>query len=352
MSGISFERLSSDFMICNPYKDFSEELHRVEIRRDPLLGDSSIYNPFLKDKARFFFGDNDPELIRKLVEESSGTCIFCGEKIGKNTPRYPSTLLAEGRIRLGEALLFPNLFSIGKYHPVVSLSKAHFLKLSEFSSQLIGNGLAAASKFLKTVYHADTSVSYAVINANYLFPAGASLVHPHLQMLITPVAYSYHERLIEACNTYHQKFGSCYHSDLIAEEKKTGLRYIAQQGGWHWMTAFSPMGSNEVIAVHEGEGDFALLSDADLRSLSYGISKVLSFYEVLGHLSFNYSIFSLRKSHPKEGFRCLLKLINRQNLYKNYRNDDYFLQKMLQSELIINLPEELAEKLRSFFVKA
>jgi galactose-1-phosphate uridylyltransferase len=352
MSGIVFESLSSDFTIKNPYKDYSEEQHRVEIRKDPLLGDTSIYNPFLKDKARFFFGDNDPELIRKLVEDSAGTCIFCGEKVEKNTPCYPPGLLPEGRIRVGEALLFPNLFSIGKYHPVVSLSKAHFLKLSEFSPELIGNGLAAASQFLNRIYSVDPSVPYSVINANYLFPAGASLVHPHLQMLVTPVAYSYHGRLIEACNTYYQKFGSCYHADLIDEEKKTGLRYITQQGGWHWMTAFSPMGSNEVIAVHEGEGDFALLSDEDLRSLSDGISKVLSFYEDLGHLSFNYSIFSLRKSHPKEGFRCLLKIINRQNLYQNYRNDDYFLQKMLQSELIINLPEELAEKLRAFFRKA
>ncbi len=351
MSGIAFESLSSEFTIKNPYKDFFEEQHRVEVRKDPLLGDTSIYNPFLKDKARFFFGDNDPELIRKLADESSGTCIFCGERIEKNTPRYPSNLLPEGRIRVGEALLFPNLFSIGKYHPVVSLSKAHFLKLSEFSPELLGNGLAAASQFLTRVYTTDSSVPYSVINANYLFPAGASLVHPHLQMLITPVAYSYHGRLSEACDTYYQKSGSCYHADLIDAEKKEGLRYIAQQGGWHWMTAFSPMGSNEVIAVHEGEGDFALLADADIRSLSDGISKVLSFYEDLGHLSFNYSIFSLRKSHPKEGFRCLLKIINRQNLYQNYRNDDYFLQKMLQSELIINLPEELAGKLRALFKK-
>jgi len=36
----------------------------------------------------------------------------------------------------------------------------------------------------------------------------------------------------------------------------------------------------------------------------------------------------------------LLKIINRQNLYPNYRNDDYFLQKLLQSELIIDLPEQ------------
>jgi galactose-1-phosphate uridylyltransferase len=349
MSRIVFENMSSFLKIKNPYKDFSEEQHQVDIRRDPLLGDTSVYNPFLKDKAKFFFGDNDPSLIKKLVEESAGTCIFCPDKVEISTPCYPSKLLPEGRIRVGESLLFPNLFSIAQYHPVISLSKAHFLKLSEFSPELIGNGLTAASKFLKTVYSHDQTVSYAVINANYLFPAGASLVHPHLQMLVTPVAYSYHERLIEACDSHYRKSGSFYHADLIDEEKKKGLRYITQRGGWHWMTAFSPMGSNEVIAVHEGEGDFSLLSDSDLKNLSQGISRVLSFYENLGHLSFNYSLFSLRKSQPKEGFLCLLKIINRQNLYPNYRNDDYFLQKMLQSELIINLPEELALKLRDYF---
>ncbi|MBF0506921.1 MAG: hypothetical protein HQL09_08795 [Nitrospirae bacterium] len=43
------------------------------------------------------------------------------------------------------------------------------------------------------------------------------------------------------------------------------------------------------------------------------------------------------------------KIISRQNLYPDYRNDDYFLQKLLHSELIINLPEELAFKLRGYF---
>jgi len=90
------------------------------------------------------------------------------------------------------------------------------------------------------------------------------------------------------------------------------------------MTAFSPTGSNEVNAIHEDEGDFGLLSEEDIKNLSYGISRVLAFYENLGHLSFNYSLFSVRRSSSEEGFRCLLKIINRQNLCPNYRNDDLF----------------------------
>ncbi len=349
MSKIRFEISGTNLTLLNPFRDFSEEVHTVEVRRDPLLGDISVYNPCLKDKVKFFFGDCDSGLVEKLIEDSAKNCIFCGDMVEKSTPRYPSNLVPEGRIRIGEALLFPNLFPIGKYHSVIRLSNAHFLKLSEFRPAIIENGLKAAQTFINLVYAHDPLASYAAVNANYLFPAGATLVHPHLQMLITPTAYSYHERLIRASQAYYQEHGSEFYPDLIEEEKRLGERYVAHRGAWHWLTAFSPMGNNEVIAIHEGESDFGLLSESDLATLAKGISRILSFYESHGHLSFNYSIFSGRDASSQNGFRCLIKIINRQNLYPNYRNDDYFLQKLLHSELIINPPEDLALELRGFF---
>ena len=349
MSKIAFDSVERTFTILNPQADFKEETHCVVVRRDPLLGDTSVYNPFLENKARAFFGENDVALIEKLAQESAKTCVFCGDRIEKSTPRYPTELIPSGRIRVDEALLFPNLFSIGQYHAVVALCRAHFLKLSAYEPILIENGLMATQQFLKSVYARDESALFTTVNANYLFPAGASLVHPHLQMIITPLAYSYHARMLEACRNYYGTNGSAYHSDLIAEEKKTGVRYIADRGRWSWLTAYSPMGSNEIMAVHQEESDFVRMDTDDLRELAYGISKVLALYESLGHLSFNYTIFSVRQPHHRQGFRCLLKIVNRQNLYANYRNDDYYLQKMLQTELIINLPENLAGKMRSMF---
>lgn len=349
MAKISFESVSSTFTVLNPFNNFAAEEHQVEVRKDPLLGDTSVYNPFLKDKAKLFFGENDGELIKKLAEDSARTCIFCGENVVQKTARYPSDLIPEGRMRAGEAILFANAFSVGKYHPVIALSKAHFLKLSEFSPDLLTDGFKASQGFLRSVYSKDPSAVYATVNANYLFPAGASLVHPHLQMLITPVAYSYQARLLDASRLYHEKNGSSYFDDLIREEKRINSRSIAQKGGWHWVAAFSPMGSNEIMAVHERETDFGSLSESDLRDLSYGISKVLFFYEGLGRLSFNFALFSVKKGAEAKGFRSVFKIISRQNLYANYRNDDYFLQKMLQSELIFNLPEELADRLRPIF---
>jgi galactose-1-phosphate uridylyltransferase len=197
------------------------------------------------------------------------------------------------------------------------------------------------------VYAYDPGAVYASVNANYLFPAGASLVHPHLQVLAGPVAYSFQARLEEAAVTYYEKNGSSYFTDLAEEERKRAVRYIAQKDKWHWLAAFSPAGTNEIIALHDTAADFGTLTDADLKDLTFGISRVLSCYEAIGHLSYNYTLYS-KKNGEKDGLRCFFRIITRQNLYPNYRNDDYFLQKMFHAELIITPPEELAEKARSF----
>ena len=349
MSKIQFESTDSPLTILEPSKGFAEGLHTVVVRRDPLLGDTSVYNPFLKDKAKLFFGENDPDLLRQLIESSRKACFFCGESVTNSTPKYPSALVPEGRIRSGEAILFPNLFSIAKYHAITALSRAHFLALSEFTPAVVADGLSVNQEFLNAVYRDDTSVPFTIVCANYLFPAGASLVHPHMQTLVSPLPYSYHNRLVTACRVYYQEEGSAYHTDLVAAEKEIGLRYIAQMGRWHWIASFSPMGSNEVLAVHEQESDFARLTKEDIKDLSCGISNILAFYESLGHLSFNYALYSVKESAGKEGLRCIIKMITRQNLYTNYRNDDYFLQKLLHSELIITLPEELTLKIKEFF---
>ncbi len=352
MAMITFESFRSGVNILNPFNEFTEETHTVEVRKDPLLGNYSIYNRALKDKSKFFFKDCDAQLIEKLIEESARTCLFCGNRLETNTPQYSRSLVPQGRIRVGEAVLFPNLYPLGKYHSVIVLSDAHFLKLSDFSPQIIGGGLRAAHRFVKAVYPADSDAKFTAINANYLAPAGATFVHPHLQMLITPQAYSYHERLLQACDSYRKRNNSIYHLDLVRQERETGLRYIAQRGRWHWLSVFSPMGLNEIMSVHESEHDFGLLDEDDLTALARGISDVLGIYARLGHLSFNYSILSARGSSNAEGFRCVVKMVCRQNLYPNYRNDDYFLQKLLHTETIINLPEDLAPLARKHFEEA
>ncbi len=349
MGAIVFEKTASTFRILNPYHDFAPEEHRVEVRKDPLLGDTSVSNPYLNDKARVFFGENDPGLIAALAHDSAENCIFCGENAATRTACYPSDIIPGGRIWKGNAVLFSNLFSLGAYHPVIALCGKHFLKLSEFPPALLADGFEAAQEFLRLVYCRDETAVFSSVCQNYLLPAGASLVHPHLQMLVTPTAYSYHARMMAACRRYYERNGTAFHDDLVAEERRIDERYVAQLNSWHWLAAFSPLGSNEFTAIHGTAADFESLPPEDLFDLSAGITKVLLLYERLGHVSFNYALYSVQEGEHDEGQRCVFKIVSRQNLYPNYRNDDYFLQKMLQTELIFNLPEELSVQLRALF---
>lgn len=59
MPGIRFDSSESELVFLNPFNDFAEETHTVTARRDPLLGNISVYNPRLRDKVKFFFGDCD-----------------------------------------------------------------------------------------------------------------------------------------------------------------------------------------------------------------------------------------------------------------------------------------------------
>ncbi len=349
MAKITFETTEAKTRILNPLKGFDEEQHRVEVRRDPLLGHRSVYNARLKEKVKFFFGDCDEKLIGEMVASSARTCPFCPERLEMSTPKFPSDVIPEGRLRSREAVVFPNLYPIGKYHAVISLTDTHFLKLSQFTPSLIENGLGLARQFVNIVYARDPEALYGAVNANYLFPSGATLVHPHLQLLVTPEPFTHHEDLIRAGERYYKAHGTSYFLDLVSEEEAIGLRYVANKGAWHWIAAFSPMGMNEIVAIHESEADFGNLSDTDLIDLAYGVSRVLHLYESLGYLSFNYSLMSVRAPRFRESCRCFLRMINRQNLYLNYRNDDYFLQKILQSDFIMNTPEDLAVRLREWF---
>lgn len=348
MSKIKFKSYIERGTFLNSFKGYAEETFDVQVRFDPLLKSTSIYSRLLKGKSKTIYGEVDEKLIEEMVVESEKNCILCEKRIENSTPKYPKELIEEGRIQKGEALLFPNLFPIAKYHAVISLSKSHFLRPSQISEELMKDALSAVQSFVQAVYKKDESSLYMTLSANYLFTAGASIVHPHLQLLITTIPYSYMGTLLKALQDYFEENHTNYYNDLIEEEKKINERYIFQRGNWHWLIPFSPTGNNEILAIHESISDFGELSLEEIRDLSSGISEVLTFYESLGFMSFNFSLLSLRNPLDNKGFNCFLKMITRQNPYKNYRNDDYYLQKILNSDLILTLPEELAEDFRNF----
>jgi len=342
MTEIRFEMHEGELELLNPMLDFQPDRQRVQVRRDPLLGHTAVYNPALRDKARTLFGETDRGWLEQLVAASAERCIFCPGRQDK-LPKYPPGLVPEGRIQVGEALLFPNLFSLARYHAVVAVSEAHFLQLREFTTTRVGNALLSMQRFMTAIARTEESARFATLNANYLFPAGASIIHPHFQLLAGPQAYGHHAMLLAAWRAHLDRTGSFYADDLVRAERQRGERYIGGRGGWHWLAAYAPLGNLEIQAFHESVADFTRLDEAAINALAEGIAATLGLYEELGYLSFNFSLYAQRQEDAS-GARLFLRLITRQNPAPGYRCDDYFLQKLLQSDVILMPPEELARQ--------
>ncbi|MFQ6124667.1 MAG: hypothetical protein ACE5R6_08700 [Candidatus Heimdallarchaeota archaeon] len=348
MPQIRFESYRKESRFISPLKDYQEDVHLIEYRRDPLTGTMSIVGHNLEDKKKMFFGATDQELIQKVTQESQASCFMCPDKVTTITPKYPKEFLPQERITTGEATLFPNLFPLSEFHAVCALSHAHYLNLRDFTPELLSDGIQSCLEFIRYIFSMK-KVKYITINSNYLFPAGASVIHPHLQVVGGDSPYTFLTQIFDGSQRYFKKTHSNYWEDLITTEKATRERYIGRTGSIEWLASFSPIGANEVQGIVKKKSNFLELTSAETQSLGVGLSKILTFYETEGYSTFNFTIYSGPLGKAVEWFWCNVRIISRPNIYKNYRADDYFFQKLLGTEIVIIRPETIAEKLKTIF---
>ncbi len=349
MGEIGFERRQQTARFHNPLKGGEVDEQEIEVRVDPLMRHQSIFNAALSDKTSILFPPTDKEYLEQRAEETKPQCFLCDGKWRQMTPRYPQTILPEGRLVKNDVVLFPNLFPLAAHHAVVMLGDEHFRPLNEFPASMIADALSVSLQFIQRCYRADPGAVHFTINANYLFPAGSSVLHPHLQILGSPFAGTHERTLLENSRRYFEEQGSCYWLDLAATEKRMQDRWLGELQGTCWFTAYAPLGVNEVNAITPDARTFLDWGDAEINGMAQGMAKTLDTYFHLDFSTFNFSCYSAPLPGENPGFRCLLRLINRQNVAPHYRADDYYFQKLLGNEIIIHTPEHLASVLRKQF---
>ncbi len=349
MAGIQFESWEQHARFHNPLKGGELDAQRIEVRRDPLTGHQSIFNEGLEDKVSILFPETDYGYLEKRAEETLGSCFLCDGRWRTTTPRYDSELIAEGRLVKGEAVLFPNLFPLSAWHAVVMVGNRHFRTLDDFPVSLLRDAFSVSLELIRRCHKAEPGIGYFTINANFLSPAGASVFHPHLQILGSPRPGTHHTLLLEQSTNYRRESGSCYWHDLVEKERELGLRRLGSLGSSEWFTAFSPVGANEVNAVWPDRGHFLEWGDEDIEAMAQGVSRALRAYHAMKFSTFNFSCFSGALGRVSPEFRCFLRLINRQNVTPHYRTDDYYFQKLLKNEIIVKRPEALASFMRGYF---
>jgi galactose-1-phosphate uridylyltransferase len=245
-------------------------------------------------------------------------------------------------------VLFPNLVPYSQYAAVAVFSQRHWLALNGFTPQILFDNLSVAVDYVRKVHAFDLRAENCAYNINYLYPSGGSLPHPHAQVYIDPHPTTLMRLQREASIAYWTAHGRAYWEDLAETEEARGLRFVARVGRTRWITAFAPIGFNEVQAVVSGCETFLDLTEDDVNALSAGISRVLQWYELTGYNSFNLALYSGPLKNSR-GWCVHLSMITRTAMLPYYRSDAMHMERLHWEAAVDRSPERIADDLRAHF---
>jgi UDPglucose--hexose-1-phosphate uridylyltransferase len=326
------ERLVAEFL--DPRNGFERSSVPLEIRRDPLTGQSCRLLPEGSFPPP---AHHDLELLDRQTRES---CPFCGARVECETPRFPTEIWPDGRIRRGEAILFPNLVPYAKWSSVSIYSpQRHLLPLDELAPALLADNLATQIDFARAVTAHDPSSAWISINANHLPPSGSSVFHPHLQGSANPDPTTMQRLLAAVAPTTVR--------DYVKTERDLGERFVASADGVEWLAAFAPLGPAEIRAFLLDTVSPTDLDERLVLTLARGISAALRAYAGLGFESFNLALYGAPPT--TRGYALSLRLVARA-YYGPARRSDAMWSERLHWEAATDLaPERVAELARSAF---
>jgi len=315
--------------ILDPRRDYQPTPTSVEVRWDPLIGYSSRIVA-----GASFLPPSDFDL-EAFGRQTSETCFFCAPRLEAATPKFPSGLIPEGRIRRGEAVLFPNIQAYTLYSSVSVYSpNLHYMPLKAVSAPIVADNLGAQVEFLARAARHDPTAPWAAINANHMLPSGSSLFHPHMQGSLDRHPTMVQELLARVPADRFR--------DYLDTEKQLGQRYLGRLGSVEWLTSFAPFGFNELRAFVPAVASPAQLSEAHVQDLAEGIARALRFYAELGYECFNLAVYG---APPEtDGHMLSLRLVCRSNLQPLYRSDVAYFERMHWQAMVDSTPEELAQR--------
>lgn len=340
--GIIFRKTDEIIRFMNPSNDFAPDEIPIEIRFDPLTGQTSrIFDLDYKPPEK-------PDLTKLAEKTKESFCPFCPEYIEEVTPLFPEELIPEGRIRMGEAIVFPNLLPLDRYPGVCAISKRHYVAIEEFTPEILKNAFKACIALIESVADYDPEVNYFNINWNYLPPAGSSIVHPHLQVNCGRIPTRQFLLQMESSFNYYLENGTDFWNDYIKAEKELKERVIGDIGSTFWTLNYAPQTVLPdfwcLFPYHDtliGSGDEVL------EDFIKGLISAINYFSAEGLYSFNVTMFTGRKS---DHFRVNARISPRTLLQKIGNSDQTYYQVLHREPSSMKPPEKIREQVLTFFM--
>jgi UDPglucose--hexose-1-phosphate uridylyltransferase len=227
-----------------------------ELRRDPITGDWVIIAGERAKRPQDFASHlpaNEPQ--------SASVCPFCPGNEGLTPPevlafrppgserdrpgwwvrvipnKYPA-LAVEGNLNKAGLGMYDWMNGVGA-HEVIIETPDHARQLPHLDARQVEDVLwAYRARYLDL--KKDPRLKYILIFRNHGRVAGASLSHPHSQLVATPMVPGEVAAELEGARRYESYRDRCVYCDILRQETNEGSRLVAENGSF---IAFEPYAS-------------------------------------------------------------------------------------------------------------
>jgi len=252
-------------------------------------------------------------------------------------------------MRRGEALLFPNLFPYDDVSAIVSMQREHMAPMHSLRADMIADAFLLARDFIAASAAGMAGVeTFGIVTWNYMPPAGASQVHPHLQVVVTDTPGNALRRELDAETRFLERQGVAWPQALLAAERDARERLVLEEGFISWWVPFCPTGMmGDARALFAGRATLGECSDDEIRTFASSLARLAAAYARLGHWSFNLTLFPDAEGGRSGRHWLGARLLPRFYLHPQLHNSDVaYLQLLLGEKFGMVRPEAHAAALR------
>jgi hypothetical protein len=285
-----------------------------------------------------------PEQIAEATEPKGGD-PFCDPETLTPADTFSQDGDTPGRVRGQYCITASSLVKLDGYHGLVIFDEHDPLRLTQ---DRLDDYLDVAWTWAELAHQEDPQARYYLVIWNCLPSAGATLVHGHLQMLLTrDVHYPKVEAWRRAAETYRQTYGEDYFNDLFEVHIDLGLGFVSE--GMRVMASLTPVKEGEIIIMGDAE-DYAH-PGAFSRPFKRALFKALdTFINHMDVTAFNVAIYCPPLGETSEawrGFPIIARLVDRGN--PNEPVSDVGAMELYAASVIRTDPFRVAEVLRDRF---
>jgi UDPglucose--hexose-1-phosphate uridylyltransferase len=161
------------------------------------------------------------------------------------------------------------------------------------------NAYVARLQALKT----DPRFRSVTIFRNIGVAAGATLAHPHSQLIALPIVPKQVREQLDASHDYFARKGRCIFTDIIRQETAMNQRVVESHEHFIVLSPFAARFPFELQIMPQRHcHDFALINKAEIAALGQVLTRTLRrIRKVLGAPAFNLMIYTAPTQHSEPG---------------------------------------------------